>query len=229
MRISHLREKVLITKPSVGTERTRFYTEVYRQNEEKPVIIKRALALRKTLEEMTIFIDEGELIVGNHSSRQRAAPIFPEYAVDWLPQEMDELDKRPGDAFFITEDHKKELAGIADWWKGKALYDCGRALMSQELQELLDSAIIKATGNLTSGDAHIAVDFYKISEIGLDGYLNEILKYHSKIDRSFPEDIRKDHFYTALTISIKAFRSFILRFSILAYELAEPETIACHH
>ncbi len=85
---------------------------------------------------MTIFIDEGELIVGNQSSQHRAAPIFPEYAVDWLPAEMDELDKRPGDAFFITEDHKKELTEIAAWWKGKVLYDKGRAMMSQELRDL---------------------------------------------------------------------------------------------
>ncbi|MDX1284934.1 MAG: pyruvate formate lyase family protein, partial [Draconibacterium sp.] len=144
-RISALREKVLSTKPSVCTERARFYTEVYSENEDQPVIIKRALALEKTLQEMTIFIDEGELIVGNQSSAHRAAPIFPEYAVDWLPEEMDELDKRPGDAFFITEEHKKELAEIAKWWKGKVLWDRGRALMSQELRDLQDSAIIKAT------------------------------------------------------------------------------------
>ena len=76
-RISFLREKVLSTKPSVCTERAKFYTQVYRENEDKPVIIKRALALDKTLREMTIFIDEGELIVGNQSSQNRAAPIFP--------------------------------------------------------------------------------------------------------------------------------------------------------
>ena len=132
---------------------------------------------------MTIFIDEGELIVGNQSSRHRAAPIFPEYAVDWLPKEMDELDKRPGDAFYITEEHKKELLEISSWWKGKVLYDKGRALMSQELRDIQDSAIIKATGNLTSGDAHIAVDFYKILDIGLAGYLKEINQFHKKVNR----------------------------------------------
>ena len=76
---------------------------------------------------------------------------------DWLPEEMDELDKRPGDAFFITEEHKRELLDIASWWKGKVLWDRGRANMTQELRDLQDSAIIKATGNLTSGDGHIAV------------------------------------------------------------------------
>jgi pyruvate formate-lyase/glycerol dehydratase family glycyl radical enzyme len=215
-RISLLRERVLSTKPSVCTERARFYTQVYSENENKPVIIKRALALEKTLKEMTIFIDEGELIVGNQSSGNRAAPIFPEYAVDWLPAEMDELDKRPGDAFYITDYHKSELTDIAAWWKGKVLYDRGRALMSQELRDIQDAAIIKATGNLTSGDAHIAVDFYKILSTGLTGYLEEISHYYKHVKKDEPEGVGKVHFYTALTISIKSFQAFIRRFHDLA-------------
>jgi formate C-acetyltransferase len=225
-RIASLREKVLVAKPSVCTERARFYTQVYREHEDKPVIIKRALALEKTLQEMTIFIEEEELIVGNQSSSHRAAPIFPEYAVDWLPEEMDELDKRPGDAFYITEEHKKELLEIAEYWKGKVLWDRGRALMSQELRDLQDSAIIKATGNLTSGDAHIAVDFYKILSVGIKGYLQEISHFHRQVDRSEQEGVRRDHFYNALTIALRAFQDFILRYSDLARTLLDKETDA---
>jgi len=222
-RILNLREKVLCSRPTVCTERARFYTEVYRANEDQPVLIKRALALEKTLKEMTVFIDEGELIVGNQSAEHRAAPIFPEYAVDWLPEEMDELDQRPGDSFFITEEHKKELLEIAEWWKGKVLWDRGRALMSEELRDLQDSAIIKATGNLTSGDAHIAVDFYKILSVGLSGYLDEIKDFHKKVERDTQVGIKKDHFYRALTIAINAFQVFIKRYSSRALELVKDE------
>jgi pyruvate formate-lyase/glycerol dehydratase family glycyl radical enzyme len=222
-RMAALREKVLRMKPSVCTERARFYTQAYSENEDKPVIIKRALALEKTLKGMTVFIDDGELIVGNQSSQHRAAPIFPEYAVDWLPAEMNELDKRPGDAFYITETHKKELVEIAAWWKGKTLYDKGKAIMSAENRDLLDSAIIKATGNLTSGDAHIAVDFFKILATGLGGYLDEIADAHSKIKLYEQDGIGKDHFYIALTISIKAFQAFILRFQLLALDMSLKE------
>ena len=220
-RIASLRERVLSAKPGVCTERARFYTEVYKENEDQPVIIKRALALKKTLEKMTIFIDVGELIVGNQSSAHRAAPIFPEYAVDWLPEEMDELDKRPGDAFYITEEHKQELTRIARWWKGKVLWDRGRALMSQELRDLQDSAIIKATGNLTSGDAHIAVDFYKILEVGLSGYFKEIEEHHRLVDRSDREGVKKDSFYNALTMGLKSFQTFIRRYRDLAIYLSK--------
>jgi len=223
-RISLLKEKVLNIKPSVCTERAIFYTEAYQEHEDKPVIVKRAYALAKTLEQMTIFIDEGELIVGNHSSNHRAAPIFPEYAVDWLPEEMDDLDKRPGDAFFITEKHKEELRKVADWWKGKVLFDKGRAMMSPQLRDIQDAAIIKATGNLTSGDGHIAVDFEKILNIGLKGYIDEILKHRSLLDRTEQESVKKDHFYTALEIGLLSFQNFIKRFQVLADTKSQIET-----
>ncbi|MGW8316888.1 MAG: glycyl radical protein, partial [Bacteroidales bacterium] len=211
------------TKPTVCTERARYYTEVYRENEDQPVMIRRAMALARTLRKMTIFIGEGELIVGNQSSGHRAAPIFPEYAVDWLPEEVDELDQRPGDAFFITEAHKEELREIAAWWKGKVLYDKGRALMTQEQRDLLDHAIIKATGNLTSGDAHIAVDFYRILEIGLAGYLEETARYHRQVDLSDRDGMARDQFYRAIHMSLQAFRDFILRYRDLAKTMARAE------
>jgi formate C-acetyltransferase len=222
-RISRLREKVMGTRPSVCTERARFYTEAYQENEDQPVIIRRASALEKTLKGMTIFIDEGELIVGNQSSQHQAAPIFPEYAVDWLSKEMNELDKRPGDAFYITENHKKELVEIAAWWKDKVLYDRGRELMSQELLDLQDAAIIKATGNLTSGDAHIAVNLNKILAIGLTGYLEEVRAHHRRVSLAEPEGFKKDQFYRALTISLKAFQHFIRRYRDLAVSLSKHE------
>ena len=136
---------------------------------------------------------------------------------------MNDLDKRPGDAFYITEEHKKDLVQIASWWKGKVLYDKGRALMTQELRALQDAAIIKATGNLTSGDAHIAVNFYKILTMGLDGYLNEIKQHHSAITGNSREDEKKDHFYSALTISLKAFQFFIRRYEQLARKMGKRE------
>ena len=95
-RIRRQKERLLKTTPTVCTERARIYTEVYQANEEKPLILKRALALSETLRGMTIFVDEGELIVGNQASAPRAAPIFPEYAVGWILDELDEFAQKAG-------------------------------------------------------------------------------------------------------------------------------------
>ena len=132
-RLARIKERMLETAPSLCLERARIYAGVYRDSEQLPVVRRRALALRRTLEEMSIFIDEDELIVGNHSSRLKAAPIFPEYAVDWISQEADTLDQRPAESYLIDERDRAELKEIAAWWKGKTLQDRAEALFTPEL------------------------------------------------------------------------------------------------
>jgi pyruvate formate-lyase/glycerol dehydratase family glycyl radical enzyme len=222
-RIAKLKSNILSAIPTVCTERAAIYTEVYKEFENSPVILKRAYALERTLKKMTIFISEGELIVGNQSSKLRAAPIFPEYVTSWIINELDEFDKRPGDAFFLNEKQKDELKSICGWWEGKTLIEKGYSLMSDINREIHDSGIIRAEGNLTSGDAHIAVNFEKIISIGLDGYLRNVEKARDRLKDSDPRFFEKQDFYNAVTISLNAFQSFIRRFEKLSSEMSECE------
>jgi pyruvate formate-lyase/glycerol dehydratase family glycyl radical enzyme len=222
-RIARLKEKILSVKSTICTERAGIYTKVYQEHEGDPVILKRAYALEKTLNEMSVFIGDGELIVGNQSSAVRAAPIFPEYVTSWIINELDEFDKRPGDAFFVTEKQKDELRKICSWWEGKTLIEKGYSLMSPLNREIHDSGIIRAEGNLTSGDAHIAVNLEKILETGLSGYLAEIDKAVSSVKRTDERLVQKMDFYSSLRIGIESFQVFIRRFEKLALELSEKE------
>lgn len=226
-RIARLKERILSVKSTICTQRAKIYTNAYKENEDSPVILKRAYALEKTLKKMSIFIDEGELIVGNQSSALRAAPIFPEYVTSWIINELDEFDKRPGDAFFITEEQKKELREICSWWEGKTLIEKGYSLMSHLNREIHDSGIIRAEGNLTSGDAHIAVNFEKILNIGLAGYLNELDLAERSLKSTNKNLAQKQVFYKALKTGIESFQAFIMRYKKLASDLSrrEPDSI----
>ena len=222
-RIAKLKSNILSVRSTICTERAGFYTEVYQEFEGSPVILKRAYALEKTLKKMTIFISEGELIVGNQSSKLRAAPIFPEYVTSWIINELDEFDKRPGDAFYINVDQKNELKEICSWWDGKTLIERGYSLMSPLNREIHDAGIIRAEGNLTSGDAHIAVNFEKILEIGLGGYLKNIERIQTSLNDADARFFEKQDFYNALITGIKSFQIFIKRYEKLSYELSECE------
>jgi pyruvate formate-lyase/glycerol dehydratase family glycyl radical enzyme len=223
-RIQKLKEKVLSAIPSICTERANFYTSVYKDNASLPVIIKRALSLEKTLKEMTIYIDEGELIIGNQSSKLRAAPIFPEYAVEWILNELDEFDERPGDAFHITEAQKTELKGICSWWKGKTLIEKGYSLMTPLNRDIHESGIIRAEGNLTSGDAHIAVNLEEILGKGLREYIRKVDSMSMSLSENYAAYTPKSDFYKALRIGLEAFSLFIMRYAKLAAELSQSET-----
>ena len=222
-RIARLKEKVISAKSTICTERARIYTKVYREHANTPVILKRAYALEQTLREMSVYIDDGELIVGNQSSALRAAPIFPEYVTSWIINELDEFDKRPGDAFLVTEDQKRELKELCKWWEGKTLIEKGYSIMSPLNREIHDSGIIRAEGNLTSGDAHIAVNLEKILRIGLSGYLNEIEVAQQSLSNSDNDLAKKQDFYKSLKIGVESFQTFIGRYENLAKELSLQE------
>ncbi|KPJ88498.1 MAG: formate acetyltransferase [Spirochaetes bacterium DG_61] len=222
-RIYILKENALSAKATVCTERARIYTDVYIENEAKTIIMKRALALFETLKRMTIFIDEGELIVGNHSSELRAAPVFPEYAVSWILNELDEFEKRPGDSFYLSGTKKKEIKDICTYWHGKTLIEKGYELMPELMKEIHEVQIIRAEGNLTSGDGHIAVNFEKILEIGIKGYLELVRKQRKMLRLENQQDLKKEQFYKALEIGLKGIKTFIERFENLSLLLSKTE------
>jgi len=225
-RLAAMKNKLIRTKSTICTERAKIYTKVYKENEHTPSIIKRAIALYDTLTKMTIFIDDNELIVGNQSSKPRAAPIFPEYAVTWIIKELDEFDKRPGDAFYLTQKDKNDLKEICEYWKGKTMLDKGYAYMTKEMYKVHESGIIRAEGNLTSGDAHIAVNYEKILKIGINGYLSYVNKTAARLDFTKIEDVKRKQFYDSVRISLNGLKKIIKRYADLAKDKAT--TTKCH-
>lgn len=217
-RISALKEKILSTRSTICTERARIYTKAYQEYDGMPVILKRAYALEMTLKEMSIYMDDGDLLAGNHSSALRAAPIYPEYVTSWIIDELEEFDRRPGDAFYVSGEQKAELRELCKWWKGRTVIERGYYLMSPLNKEIHDSGIIRAEGNLTSGDAHIAVNLEKILRIGLGGYLNELDKFQKALAKDDEHFEQKSDFYFAVRKGIESFQAFIRRYENLAYQ-----------
>jgi len=219
-RIAAIKDEILSTPPSICIERARIYTRVYKETEALPVVRRRALALRRCLEEMTVWIGDRELIVGNHASRSRAAPIFPEYAVAWIEREIDSLDARPAERYRLDPELKPELLDIVAYWKGRTLHERAEALLSPELKAIHDAAMVKAEGNMTSGDGHVAVNMGKVLALGLGGYKKLVLTTDAALDVSTWEGLRRRQLYLAMLDSLEGFSAYIRRFAELAADLA---------
>lgn len=225
-RIKKLRESVLSQTPMVCIERARFVTEAYKENEAEPVYIKRARALEKTLKNMHIYIKEGELIVGNQASEERTAPVFPEYAVDWMEKELLEkgnFNTRDGDNFYLPEKYKEELLEIIQYWKGKTLKDKCMAIMPEEVKIASEIKVIHGEGNMTSGDGHIVPDFEKALRLGLSGIIKETEERLSRVDISENDAFREIAFLKSIIIVNKSIIEFGERYAALAYDLSLKE------
>src|SRR5665648_1286204 len=120
-RIEKLKKQLINKKPSICAERAILLTEFYRKNENMPIIIKRASALRDILNKMSIYISDEELIVGNQASSPRAAPLFPEFSWKWIYKEINTFASRKSDKFEISSEIEDQLKKILPWWKGKTI------------------------------------------------------------------------------------------------------------
>ncbi|WP_275061668.1 glycyl radical protein [Diplocloster agilis] len=220
-RIKEFREKLLAVTPAVCTERAVLTTKAYQEHEMDQVVLKRAYMVKEILENMSIFIEPETLIVGNQAKENRFAPIFPEYAMDWVIEELDEFDKRNGDRFLISEVNKKILRDIYPYWKGRTLQDKGYAAFPDEAKVIYDLGIIRNEGNITSGDAHLAVDYQTVLQKGLRSYRQRTQEKLDALDYAEFEDMKAGYFYRAILIVIDAVETFAHRYARLAKEQAK--------
>ena len=222
-RMAAWREELLGTAQTVCVERAKIVTQTYIDRADEPMVVLRALVLARVLEQMSIYIEPATLIAGNQASANRAAPIMPEYAMDWVIDELDEFDQRPGDQFAITDDAKQALRDIAPFWEHRTLKDRGLALMPATSRQFYDLGIIHPEGNITSGDAHIAVGYRRLLADGLAGYRDRTQAMLAGLDLTDAGDLRRSHFYRAILIVIDAVIGFAHRYADLASDLAGTE------
>ncbi|MGI6238318.1 MAG: glycyl radical protein [Christensenellales bacterium] len=222
-RMQEFRDELIGAQPRVCVERAVITTATYRASLDQPLAIKRAMMLKNVLAGMPIFIEPQTRIAGNHAAANRDAPIFPEYAMKWVIDELDEFEHRDGDVFTITEENKQKLREIAPFWEKNTLHDRGLAAFPPHSKLYYDLGIIKAEGNITSGDAHIAADYAHMLQVGLKDYARRAQEKLDALDLTDYKNIEKSYFYRAILITIDAARDFASRYAALAEEMANAE------
>lgn len=222
-RMKEFREEVLDEKPYIDAERAILATLAYKENLNQPRVMVRAKMLEKVLDNMSIYIEDKSLLAGNQATKNRNAPIFPEYTMEFVMNELDQFEKRDGDIFYITEKTKEQLREIAPFWQNNNLRARGEALLPEEVRVFMETGVFGMEGKLNAGDAHLAVNYERILKDGLRGYEKRVKEYKATLDLTNPDNIDKYCFYNAVLIVLKAVRNFANRYSVLAKDLAEKE------
>lgn len=222
-RMKEFREEVLDEKPYIDAQRAILATLAYKENLNQPRVMVRAKMLEKVLDNMSIYIEDKSLLAGNQATKNRNAPIFPEYAMEFVMNELDQFEKRDGDIFYITEKTKEQLREIAPFWQNNNLRARGEALLPEEVRVFMETGVFGMEGKLNAGDAHLAVNYERILKDGLRGYEKRVKEYKAALDLTNPDNIDKYCFYNAVLIVLKAVRNFANRYSVLAKDLAEKE------
>jgi len=123
-RVKKLRDISLASRPSISDERARLLTEFYIAEQGKhSVPVMRALSFKHLCENKTIYIGEGELIVGERGPAPLNVPTFPELTVH-TPEDLEILNTRPMTSYSVSPEVIETYRDVVvPYWEGRSLRD----------------------------------------------------------------------------------------------------------
>jgi pyruvate formate-lyase/glycerol dehydratase family glycyl radical enzyme len=225
-RIKKLREQSLNAVPSIDPERavlmTKFYKNFELEDKDVPLPVKRALAFEYVLENKTICINDGELIVGERGSAPKETPTYPELTTHSL-EDLVILNSRPKTSFKVNDEtlniYKNE---IIPYWKGKTIREKIFSQVPREWKDAYEAGIFtefmeqRAPGHTVLDD--------KIYKKGMLDFQREIIDSIKSLDFEHdPEAHKKKEELIGMHTAATAIMSYAWRHSKKAKELASQE------
>ena len=179
-RIKNLRRQSLEAQPSISLERALLLTEFYSAEiaERLSNPVARALAFKYLMENKTICINDGELIVGERGPAPAATPTYPEICTHTLG-DFDILNLREKISFKVDDNSKALQEGeIIPFWKGRSIRDRIFEAVDIEWKDAYDSGVFtefmeqRAPGHTVLDDKIYKkgfLDFKKDIELSISG------------------------------------------------------------
>ena len=223
-RIPKLIEYLFAKMPVIEADRAEIVTESYRETENEPIILRRAMAFQAICEKLPIVIRPLELIVGSNSIAPRGCQMFPEYSFEWMEQEYDTVATREADPFYIADDTKKRLHEAYKYWKGKTTSELATATMADESIMAMKHNIFTPGNYYYNGIGHFTVKYEEVLAIGFEGIIEKIDQELDKLTLCAPDYARHHAFLEAAKMSCQAAITYAGRYAALAAEEAEKET-----
>jgi trans-4-hydroxy-L-proline dehydratase len=219
-RTARLRQESLDAVPTISSERAELMTAFYRDNLGRysaPVL--RARAFLHLCERQTIWIGDGELIVGERGPRPKVVPTFPELTCHSL-EDLRILDTRPKTSYRVPpECFEAYEKTIIPFWRGRSLRDRMFELLPEEWHAAYRAGVFtefmeqRAPGHTVLDD--------KIYRKGMRDFQREISGALARLD--FAEDreaLDKREQLVAMDIVCEALVRFAERHAVLAEKLA---------
>ena len=210
-RIDILKDKMLAEPRYASIEQARIITRVYKENEDKSTVLKRALSLKAALEELEIAVQPEELIVGNRTKGVRAGVVFPESGLKWINEEFETLPTRPQDKFQVREEDIREFREeIYPYWHGRSMED----VISQNYgPEISAMAKVVKINQKDHAQGHICPDTKLWLELGPAGLAEKA----RRAKKQHPEN---PEFYDAVILVMEGARTFMRRYARLLEKTA---------
>ena len=223
-RIRKLRKLSFETEPSLSIERALLQTVFYKKNFGKYSIpVLRGMNFLEICKKKTIYLGEGELIVGERGPAPKAVPTFPELTCHSV-EDFHVLNTREMQRYTIDQEdidiYEKE---VIPFWKGKTIRERIFAHVPEEWSRAYEAGLFTEFMEQRA-PGHTALDG-KIYEKGMLAFKREIQEHIDRLDfLNDPLATDKKEQLTGMSISCDAAIVFAERHADLAEEQAENES-----
>lgn len=225
-RIEKLRQEYVSTKPAISTERTKIYTDSYKETEGEPICIRSAKAYLAACKKLPITIFEDELVVGTAGEFKRTGILTPEFSWKWVDKEMDKFSTRGQDPYEMTDEQREFIRKeIFPYWDGKSLEDKFLKRVPKDTAKILiDTGIIDNDSKWRQAVGEVTPDYEDILfPKGYKKIKEEALEKIENLDIAIAENIEKIDFYKSIVIICDGIITLAKRYSDLAFEMSEKE------
>ena len=222
-------------RPIIDIERALYFTESMKQTEGQALILRWAKALMNVAQNITVYIDDNQLLAGRAGCQGRYGILYPELDGDFLGTAIEDLPKRQGAPFSIdAKDAKIVVEKIAPYWLGKTYHESLNQHLPEETHKLtyddpdglMSRFIVNETSSFRSSLQWVH-DFEKVLKRGFKGIKEEAQEKLQALDPYSPIDnVEKKPFLESIVIICDAIILWAKRHAKLAREMAEKETNA---
>lgn len=211
-------------QPMISIERAVLLTEAYKKWEgtcSAPVL--RGRAFKYIMENRTLYLEKGALIVGEKGHRPWAAPTFPELCCHTL-EDFENMNNREKVFFKVTdEDRRIQEETIIPYWKDRAMMGRMNELLPEAWHDLFKAGMFTEF-LMQRGPGHTVAD----GKIYQSGYLDFIERIQTEIDcLDFNNDVHalnKREELMGMKLTCEGMVVLGERYAALARELAEAES-----
>ena len=228
-RTERIKKYILGYAPEICTERGKIYTEECLKAPGQPVVIRRARAFKRMMNEMTIYLGDDDLLMGNTAGKPLAVELFPEYSIDWVRDELDTFEKRPRQRFVVTPEHKEEILKMCDAWDGATHFDRVDYSLKQTIGDYLmgpgpdgkghQHPSVNQTMSIEhnqNGDGHIIPDYVGLLDTGFNAVIEKTKTQIGLLDESDEEYLEKLAFLNSVVMVLEGAIDYSERLSQMA-------------
>lgn len=223
-RIEKLRKLFRETPLTLYSTRALDITDIYKNNEGLPPIIKKAMVTKRFTGHCPLSYIEGELLLTDDGSPIYGHNLFPEI-VNWYYNELrnQPLYEREWNPLFYDEKTKEEILSIEEYWKGKNIKEIFISRLPETASKGCAATggmlVINPSVNVNNGVGHVTPNYEYVLQRGIGGMKADVQAYLDKLGTPVTLDgFKAMNLYKAELIVLDAFSNFLLRYAAFAKE-----------